>query len=285
MVGTIPYYQKSFKIDGVMIDMGHALPMPLKKKMIAAAREIDPGFSFWDEDFSITHRSREEGYNAVVGYLWMDEHYRDRMRDFFVKCASQQFPVAFFAGAETHNTPRAATRPGGERFAAWSWVINCFLPGIPFLHSGFELGETLPINTGLDFTSGELAALPAEKLPLFSEHAYAWIQTGRILELVARVSAIRRRFLDIIADPSPKTFVVLNDPNHSILAFARIEARGRRKVAVVTNANFDIPERVALALDSRKRAVVDLLSGKKVKLRDGTLSLTLKPGQCLIFEY
>ena len=69
IVGIIPYYQKEFHIDGVMIDMGHALPMELKAEMVRTAREHNPDFAFWDENFSVTRKSREEGYNAVFGFL------------------------------------------------------------------------------------------------------------------------------------------------------------------------------------------------------------------------
>jgi hypothetical protein len=282
--GTIPYYQENFGIDGVMIDMGHALPMPLKKQMITAAREIDPSFSFWDENFSISHGSVEEGYNAVVGYLWMDEHHPERMRRFLEKCASERFPLAFFAGAETHNTPRAAARPGGLRFASWSWVVNCFLPGIPFLHSGFELGETLPVNTGLDFTPAELSQLPAEKLPLFSHYAYAWLRRSELINLVRTLGAIRKDFARLIADPDPETFRVLPDENHAILAFLRTDG-GRQRVAVVTNTNFTESQRTLTQIDSRRKTVTDLLSGRQMKLAGGVLKTTLKPGQCLVFEY
>jgi glycosidase len=281
--GTIPFYQENFSIDGVMIDMGHALPIPLKKKMIARAREIDPEFSFWDENFSITGRSAEEGYNAVVGYLWSDEHHRDRMQDFLVKCSSQRFPISFFAGAETHNTPRAAARPGGVRFAAWSWVVNCFLPGIPFLHSGFELGETIPVNTGLDFTPAELAGLPAEKLPLFSQCQYAWLRKSTLIGLINRVCTIRKRFAGLITNPDPSSFLVLHDDNHSILAFARRGKDGTR-IAIVTNANFVETERTSTQVASRKKTVVDLLTRKRLPLQDGVLPVKLKPGQCVVFE-
>jgi hypothetical protein len=46
VVGIIPYYQREFHIDGVMIDMGHALPMALKSEMVKTARTIDPNFAF-----------------------------------------------------------------------------------------------------------------------------------------------------------------------------------------------------------------------------------------------
>jgi len=41
-IGIIPYYQSEFGIDGVMIDMGHALPMQLKAEIVAAARKKTP---------------------------------------------------------------------------------------------------------------------------------------------------------------------------------------------------------------------------------------------------
>ena len=69
----IPYYQQEFGIDGVMIDMGHALPSELKQRMIETAREIDPDFAFWDENFKIQKSSRNDGYNAVIGHAWAVE--------------------------------------------------------------------------------------------------------------------------------------------------------------------------------------------------------------------
>ena len=50
---VIPHYQKNFGIDGVMIDMGHALPSELKQQMISVVRDVDDDFAFWDENFEI----------------------------------------------------------------------------------------------------------------------------------------------------------------------------------------------------------------------------------------
>jgi hypothetical protein len=118
IVSIIPYYQREFAIDGVMIDMGHALPMDLKAEMVAKARDANPDFAFWDENFSITKKSLEEGYNAVFGYLWVDEHHPDRLRRLVEHLASEGFPIPFFATPENHNTPRAAARPGGLHMRA-----------------------------------------------------------------------------------------------------------------------------------------------------------------------
>ena len=114
IVGIVPYYQNEFGIDGVMIDMGHALPMSLKAEMVKSARDINPDFAFWDENFSITARSREEGYNAVFGYLWHVQHIRQQMKEFLWRLQNETFPIPFFATPENHNTHRAAARPGGR---------------------------------------------------------------------------------------------------------------------------------------------------------------------------
>ncbi len=154
IVGIIPHYQQDFHIDGVMIDMGHALPMELKAEMVAKARSLDPDFAFWDENFSISQKSRDEGYNAVFGYCWVDQHHPDRMRNLARKLAHEGFPIPFFATPENHNTPRAAARSGHLTYARWTIVVNSFLPAVPFLHSGYEIAETIPDQHRTGFHRG-----------------------------------------------------------------------------------------------------------------------------------
>ena len=129
--------------------------MELKAEMVAKARGANPDFAFWDENFAITAKSREEGYNAVFGFLWVDQHHPEKMRRLTESLAATGFPIPFFATPENHNTPRAAARPGGLAYARWAFCVNCFLPAIPFIHSGYEIAERFPINTGLDFTLEE----------------------------------------------------------------------------------------------------------------------------------
>jgi hypothetical protein len=285
IIGIIPYYQKVFRIDGVMIDMGHALPMELKAKMVAAARAQDHDFAFWDENFSVTQRSREEGYNAVFGFTQFDEHHPDRLANLCRRHAAEGFPIPYFATPENHNTPRAAARPGGLIYARWSVAINAFLPAIPFIHSGFELGERYPINTGLDFTTEEIRRLPSEKLPLFSEHAYDWLSHDAFPDWVAKVLAVRARYAGFVVDPSPASFRMLDDANPRILAFARVDPKGQRRVAVVSNSNWFTGEMASVAVDTARPRLIDLLTGSEIHRRDGRLHLHLAPGQALVFEY
>jgi glycosidase len=285
IIGIIPYYQKEFHIDGVMIDMGHALPMDLKAQMVRTARTINPDFAFWDENFSVTAKSREEGYNAVFGYLWVDEHRPDKMRELCHRFATDGFPIPFFATPESHNTPRAAARPGGLRYAKWAMVINSCIPAVPFIHSGYELAERYPINTGLDFTREELQELPSEKLPLFSEYAYHWQNSEEFSAWVKKLIALRQRHQALIINNDPRSFVILEDPNRSILAFARVSTSPRKSVAVIANPNMTAAETSSLCIESSREYLVDLLTGTKIPLHDRRIEVTLHPGQCLLFEW
>jgi hypothetical protein len=88
----------------------------------------------------------------------------------------QNAPVKYFATTESHNTPRTKyLTPQQESANIVYWFLTMLLnQGIPYIHSGFELNETAPVNTGLGFTEKDLKKFPAEKLPLFSTAAMNW---------------------------------------------------------------------------------------------------------------
>ena len=166
----IPHYQQEFGIDGVMIDMGHALPSELKQDIIKLARENDPDFALINEDFSITKTARDEGYNAVVGHTWVVEYEENGLQKIINE--SKDVPIVSWGAPETHDTPRIAQK-AGISFSKITWVLYNFLPNlIPYLHGGFELGETLPVNTGLNFTQEEISYYKDKKLPLFCKNSY-----------------------------------------------------------------------------------------------------------------
>jgi len=285
IIGIVPHYQQDFQIDGVMIDMGHALPMELKAEMVAKARSLDPDFAFWDENFSITQKSRDEGYNAVFGYCWVDQHHPDRMKNLARKLAHEGFPIPFFATPESHNTPRAAARPGHLAYARWTIVVNSFLPAVPFLHSGFELAERYPINTGLDFTKEDLKRLPSEKLPLFSEYAYNWLNTEQFAHLISTVLAVRKKYRGMVADSRPQSFRMMEEGNAHLLAFARLSPDQRTRLAVIGNMDYRAVQKTATRLETTQKRLINLLTGKRVVVKDGVLHAELAPGECLVFEY
>ena len=283
--GIIPHYQEEYGIDGVMIDMGHSLPMELKKELIHRAREIDPEFAFWDENFSITEQSVKEGYNAVFGYQWADQHHPDKFKILRKKFSTEGFALPFFATPENHNTPRAASRKGGDRYSRYAWVLSNFLPAIPFLHSGFEVGEKLPINTGLDFTKEELSKYPSEKLPLFSEYAYDWLSQAQLVNWIKAVAEVRRQYQSLIVESSPDSFTYIDMENPDLIVFKRSKKGKNEGLLVVSNSNMDVKQKFAIGCESTRRQVVDLLTKKKFDMKHTQIIGTLSPGQVVVFEY
>jgi starch synthase (maltosyl-transferring) len=304
IIRIIPHYQREYGIDGVMIDMGHALPSPLKHEIVTVARFRNPDFAFWDENFFVEQRTRDEGYNAVLGSYWLMSHRSDELAHLLDILANEGVPLPFFAAPETHNCPRAAARQGGVAHAAFTWALGCLLPTIPFVHSGLELGETFPINTGLDFSPEELARYPSHTLPLFSEYTYDWLRADNLTDWVRRTLAIRARYHDLIVDPSPDTLTVLRREREEkqpqgtksqttsqesgerlhVVAFVRSDKSNKARLAFIGNDHPEEGQKVRLALPTDRSTVTDLLTGRRFELNAGELAVQLEPNECLICE-
>ncbi|HUL44650.1 MAG TPA: alpha-amylase family glycosyl hydrolase [Bacteroidota bacterium] len=280
----IPHYQKEFGINGVMIDMGHALPMELKKRMIGQARSIDPDFAFWDENFSISERSVREGYNAVIGYQWSDQHHPAKFKSMLQRFATEGFALPFFATAESHNTPRAAAREGGLVYSRYAWAISNFIPAIPFIHSGFEIGETFPINTGLDFTRDELKKLPSEKLPLFSEYAYRWDADKNIVDWIRKVASVRNRYRDCIINSSKDSFVWLETSDENVFAFVRQDPDRKTRLLIVGNMNMKKSVTGTIPVENPGASLQDLLEGGTCAVSGKGVEVKLNRGQVAVFR-
>ncbi|TAL69206.1 MAG: alpha-amylase [Bacteroidetes bacterium] len=216
----IPYYQKNFNIDGVMIDMGHALPSSLRQEIVSRAKEVNENFVFWEENFLMKQKSLEDGYEAVVGYLCFDAHKPDKVKEFIGILSDSGFPIPFFGTPENHNLPRAASRNGGVQFSKFAWTIINLIHGIPFIHSGFELGEIHPVNTGLCFEPWQIADFPPEKLPLFSEGQLCWTNENEWTNYLRKISVIRKEIINPI-DYRTENIVYLNSSNINIISFIR----------------------------------------------------------------
>lgn len=179
--GIIPYYKKNFAIDGAVLDMSHALPDALRSSIILRAREadtpntMDDAFVLIEENFRISAQSQQLGFDAVVGDTWQLEQTPHGVQELLERVYKEVPPIRYFATAETHNTPRLASRASAQQ-AAMLFFLNRHLPhALPLILSGSELGETIPINTGLGFNEEELQRYTAEILPLFSSAAMNWL--------------------------------------------------------------------------------------------------------------
>jgi len=279
IIGIVPYYQKNYEIDGVMIDMGHALPPDLLKKIQRKARKNNPYFAFWEENFSLTHKSVEQGYNVTLGYLWSDEHHPDKLKNLFIRLNNEGVPLPFFATPETHNTPRAIMRNGGKKYSLFSLYINAFLPAIFFIHSGYELCENLPVNTGLDFSDEEQKKYPAEKLPLFSISSFNWNNKERFIDEIIRINQIRNEYIDIISDNSINSFRLIETNKNSVFGFLR--KKGKKKIYVIANTTLK-EEKVILYLEENK--LINLINDEKINVQKYETILKFKPFEVKVLK-
>ena len=236
VAGVIPYYQKEYGIDGVLLDMGHALPAPLKSRMVAEAHRFNSGFAFWEENFAIDSASRADGYDATVGYLLFALSDPQGLRQFVERWAKEPVPIPFFATAENHNTPRAAARyENGRSYSYYTLPLCIAMPGIPSIHSGFELGETQPINTGLAFTSEMMAAYPTARLPLFSEYAFDWTRKDNLVEGVTYALQLRQRYAELLTCTDPSCWYIGMSDNPHLLVFTR--QKGDLSLSFIANTD------------------------------------------------
>jgi starch synthase (maltosyl-transferring) len=285
VAGVIPHYQQHFGIDGVMLDMGHALPLPLKERMVASARAINPDFAFWEEDFTINQRSRDEGYNAVMGWWPLAAHQGESMRNMLTQMAHGPLPIACFAAPENHNTPRAASRHGGRAYSHYALALASMTSALPFILSGFELCETQPINTGVGFSPEQLVHYPSEKLPLFSEYAFNWTRADHMVRSVKYALSIRKKYESLLCDHRPSSLVIGYSSNPAILVFSR--RSGKQWVSVIANTDPTQEQRGRVVVDTRAYRVPGLWGTSPEGMdvyRELVSEQSLVPGYVVIFD-
>ncbi len=282
IAGILPHFINRYGIDGAMIDMGHALPRPLMARVVAGARGVDPSFALWEEHFAVRPDSKAEGYNASIGNVWWHIHRPPHLkREILERLESEGLPLPYFATPETHNTPRCASRSGGIPQSRLSWIVCAFLPAIPFVHSGFELGEVVPVNTGLDFTPQEARQFPENALPLFNPVAYNWQASAHLIDLIRQISKLRKEFEDLITDPRPETFSLPELSTNDAIAYCRQDAS--RTVLVLANPSENSIEATVHGIRCGRGKWTDRVEGVIGKTQSDSLSVQLRPWQCLVF--
>jgi glycosidase len=228
--GIIPFYIDKFNINGVMVDMGHALPQKLLGNIINKAKEKSKDFLFFEENFSVEQKSKEKGFNAVVGYLPFDIYNYSKMKAIVQHFENEDFAISFFGASENHNTPRTTKRfqnnadnsnngstgynkNYNSNFSKFCFAMIALMPVIPFVHNGFELFEQIPVNTGLDFTSTEQNQFTPYDLALFSESYLNWLNAENLNDVIRYFVEIRKSLLG-------KKSIELLDLGENVLSFS-----------------------------------------------------------------
>lgn len=278
----IPFYIKQYDIDGIMLDMGHALPLPLRREIVKKARKVKKNFTFWEENFSLSEHSAEEGYSAVVGYLPFDLHVWWKVRHIIDMLSGEGSPIAFFGTGENHNTPRTASRPGGVAFARFAFALSTLLPSLPFIHSGMEIFEHSPINTGLGFSNEEIEQWPSERLPLFSAGSMNWDSEQTMVETIVKILAVRRRNFVLEENFNPETIIPLETENEFVFAFLRKFSNGRTVFFAASMAEGEAWANIHL--DSKKEKISDSLTGKEFVILNSVLAHNFNSWEFIVAE-
>lgn len=281
--GIIPHFINQYNLDGVMIDMGHALPSELRKQIVEKAKSAKSDFFFWEENFSLSQSSVDDGYSAVLGYLPFDAHKGDKMEQMIERFVRKNIPVNFFATSETHNTPRSFSRIENSDYLASVYAFCHFLPAISFIHSGFEIAEINPVNTGLDFTHEQLSNFPPEKLGLFSAIALKWDNENNIINKIKLINDIKSKNITENDDIFNTNIFKLETSNSNIVGFFRRDNISMNEVIVSSNFSNDTIECTIDAYSGVEK-ICDEVNQVEYLLNDGKATLIYKPYELKIFK-
>ncbi len=300
LADVLPFYQR-FGVDGARIDMGHALPPALQRRILEKPRGKDPDFCFLAEEFNhaAAAAARRDGYNAIIGECWSSLGQAaagDLHRLIADDLPATKLPA--LAAAEIPDSRRAVVRDGGRRFARMAAVLNNFLPNaIPFANSGYELFERQPMNLGLDPRPPGRFALPRSdpyygKLAYFDRVALHWGNTGAagMIDLLERAGSVRGRFIADLAEPKNHFLPRVSINARSTVAVAWRVNKGRSTLLVVANIDFRRARRCTIEglPESKHRhrtceTLLEIHSGPaSPKPVSDKLRLTLGPGDAKV---
>lgn len=243
----IPHYQKYYGIDGARIDMGHALPVKLLKRIINKARAIDNDFAFIAEELNPDNamHAKESGYNIIIGNgFWMQPRIWEKKLHKFVYGA-KDIALPMFACSETHDTARIAGRDGGRNLARMTTILNMLLPNlVPFINSGQEVYETQPMNTGVDCGPDDKFKLPQDdlfygKLALFDKYAIHYLNQNRweLADHLDGIKKIRGKWLDQITDLKYYLPIYFNEFDTPAIGVSYFNPQTNKCLLVVANSN------------------------------------------------
>jgi starch synthase (maltosyl-transferring) len=245
ILNVIPHWQREYGIDGARLDMGHALPKGLERRIIATASAQDPAFAFLAEELAMTNdkKSKAAGYHAFLGNSWQTEHMVAQGNFWgLVEWEAPRLALPILAAAEIADSPRAVMRAGGRQLDHALTLMNYFLVnGIPYINAGQEIYERQPMNLGLDHPEGSRYALdPGDplygKLAFFDISALHWNSRDDMFALLQAAGALRAAYADALA---PEFFHFYELKRHE--AFVYFYWTGTRGLLLAVNANVHEP--------------------------------------------
>lgn len=294
--GVIPSYQSRFGIDGVRLDMGHALPKELLREIMSKALSIDPNFCFIAEELDTRRAglSKEAGYQAIVGdaFIKLNE-LEDGGYVKYLKSVKSK-PLSVFSSAETHDTARIASKTGHKKRARAITAASLFIPnGVGFINTMQELFELQPMNLGIGLKEEDRFKLYEGdynygKLALFDYASPHWDQGyyDNMLDELKLLSSYRAKYMG-----SSRPKIIYLDEDRGALTFYY-----NKKNILMVGLNTDYERDLDISLEPGQvkknlkelkscNVVYSSLQGEKRTIKTESL-LTFRLGalECLILE-
>lgn len=296
LVEIIPYYQRLYGIDGVRIDMGHALPKELLTEIMEAARASDESFCFIAEELDTKRASlsKQAGYHTIVGdaFIKLNE-LEDGGYINYIKSVKTK-PLPIFSSAETHDTARLASKEGGEKRARAITAASLFIPNsVGFINTMQEIFEVQPMNLGIGLGEEDRYILNKSdynygRLALFDYAVPSWDRaySSNMLEDLRLLSLYRKKYLG-----SAKSEVIYMDEDKTAISLFH---RPKSLLLVACNTDYDKALDVKLDLDALKKGLKALKQcdiiysslgeDKKLLSSNSSINFELKAMECLILE-
>jgi len=246
---AIPYWQEVYGIDGVRIDMGHALPEELNRRIIKGAKVKDKKVILWSEELNPRNAAAAEkaGYQFISGGTWKLYKEFEKPR-FMAEFLDATFRVALpvTAALEIPDTPRIAFLVRDLKKLEFLIWLQFFTPNaIPLINNGLELMEVQPMNLGLGNTEQGRFVLPKSdpmygKLAFFDNYCLHWLNPQRewMQKTLRRAAQLRRRFISLLSRKECFQEKVAYQKNRRLVFFLYLEPRTTENVFFIGNLDF-----------------------------------------------
>ncbi len=294
--GILPFWQKKYGIDGVRIDMAHALPSELEKMIIEKAKKIDKNFILIAEELDINNsaKAKKAGYHSIIGDLWADEPRwkNGNIKKVFKNLKKLKIPI--LATSETHDTPRTIMRDGKIKLSYFTCALNFIFPNsIPFINSGFEIKEIQPMNKGLDSEFSNIYALPKKdlnygKLALFDFTSLHWnTKSDDIINLMNFFKNFRDEFPVLKEFNKFNEVDIIPDENYIFSYYYKIKHPLYNYILFIINSNLTKSQKIKINLKFNFRTIENLFELstyiKKKKFQNNKLKMKIK-GRNIIYK-
>ena len=97
-----------------------------------------------------------------------------------------------------------------------------------------------------------------------------------------RTLAIRARHADLITDPDPTTFDLLETDNPQVRAVIR--RRDELAISIIFNLDWETTQPFSVHLPTARSHISDLLSDEEFALEEGWLRTQLSPSHCAVVK-